>query len=98
MEHIVQFGISIDDAVIKKRIEEQAKTVVINKLKDDMSRKLIDSWGNLTSLSEEIIKRVMDEHKDEIIEKATGLVADSIKRSKKYREALADLVGEIRNE
>lgn len=95
MEHIVQFGISIDDDAIKKSIEASAEKAIIGKIKDDIMYKLINRWGNLTNLSETVIKRIIDEHKDEIIEKASTSVADSMKRSKKYREALSKIVEDI---
>lgn len=95
MEHILQFAIGIDDAGIKKRVEEVAKVKIVKELKDDIKFSIITKWGNLTSLSESIIRQVMDENKDEIIDKASVMIADSIRRSKKYREALSKIVEEV---
>lgn len=33
MEHIIQFGVTVDDDAIRKRIEEQASNTVIKEIK-----------------------------------------------------------------
>ncbi len=95
MEHILQFAINIDDNTIKQNIEAKAEKQVIEQLVKDVKSSIIDKWGSLTFTSENIIRTVMEEHKDEIIKLAADNVAESMKRSKKYREALANIVGEI---
>jgi len=100
MEHILQFGISIDDKAIKDRIEEAA----VNKMADDLSKSVknrlfrTDGWdsGKFTADAEQIIRNVMNEYKDEIISQSVNMVVDTIKHSKKYREALADIVEEMK--
>lgn len=95
MEHILQFAINIDDNTIKQNIEAKAEKQVIEQLVKDVKSSIIDKWGSLTFTSENIIRTVMEEHKDEIIKLAADNVAESMKRSKKYREALANIVEEI---
>ena len=41
MEHIVQFGISIDDDVIKKNIERNVQNQVVNIIKQDCMKELV---------------------------------------------------------
>lgn len=100
MEHILQFAISIDDQGIKDSIEESARNKLSTELKNEVKNKIIrdNGWGSstFTDAGEKIIKDVMEQYKDDIIQKAAELVADAIKKSKKYREALADIVEEMK--
>lgn len=95
MEHILQFAISIDDDTIKKQIEKSATAQVAQSLKNCVYDKIFNKWGSFTEQAEQIIKEVAYGCRDEIIEKAVELVVDSIKRSKKYREALSKIVEEV---
>ena len=36
MEHIIQFGITIDDEVIKQNIENKAREQIINEVKEEI--------------------------------------------------------------
>lgn len=95
MEHILQFGISIDDDAIKKSIEQNATKDITNELKSAIKPAIMNRWGTLTEAGETIFKEFLAEHKDEIIEKAVIDVAQSMRNSKKYREALAKIVEEL---
>lgn len=95
MEHIVQFGISIDDEAIRQSVEQSAKNKVVSELKSEIKSKLITSWGDLSPIAKDIITEVLEDNKDEILQKASAMVADSMKRSKKYREALSKIVEDI---
>lgn len=92
MEHIIQFGIGIDDERIKNSIEESAVREIVKDLKSVI---LIPGYygsnGDLGEKTKEIVKEVVEGHKDEIVERAAQIVAESIKRSKKYREVVANL-------
>ena len=100
MEHILQFAVNIDDDTIKKRVEEAAISKVSNELKQNITNQIFSrSYGNnivgFTNETKEIVKEVIESHKDEIISRAVDLVAESIKNSKKYRDALSSLVEDI---
>lgn len=96
VEHILQFGISIDDESIKRNVEDAA----VEQLAQDLSEQIFvtNRWnGNingLSTLTEDIVKDVFAEHKDEIIRMAAELVADSMKRSKAYKEKLKEITNE----
>ena len=45
MEHIVQFGVTIDDEAIKKRIEESAKKQITDDISKDVKKTIINSYG-----------------------------------------------------
>lgn len=98
MEHILQFAINIDDDTIKKNIEAKAEKQIIDQLAINVKSSIVNKWGSLTSVAETTIRDVMEEHKDEIIKLAADSVAESIKRSKKYREALANIVEEMNDD
>lgn len=92
MEHIVQFGINIDDETIRKVIERRASEDVLDEIKCDIENRVINGYGGLSCIAEDIINKILENRKDEIIEKASVIVADSVKRSKKYRNMLADIM------
>ena len=100
MEHIIQFGITIDDDAIRKHIEEKATKQVVDVISRDLRDKLFSNYGNggFSYGAEDMIGNFLDKYKDEIIENATTQVVDSIKRSKKYKAALAHVAEEMLNE
>ena len=98
MEHIVQFGITIDDDVIKKNIEEKATKQIVGSISQSLKGKLFNCYGGFTYDSQEMFRQFLDKYKDEIIANATAQVVDSIKRSKKYKEALAKVAEEMISE
>ena len=100
MEHIIQFGITIDDDAIKKNIEKNAVDKLVEDLKKEVMKELFtgSSWNReLSYKSKEIIRSTIDEYKDIIIEKVTADLVETMKRSKKYKEALAK-IAEVANE
>lgn len=97
MEHIIQFGITIDDDVIKKHIEEKATKQVVDSISQSIKDRLF-RYNGFSYDAQEMFAELLEKYKDEIIEKATAQVVDSIKRSKKYKEALAKVAEEMINE
>lgn len=93
MEHILQFAINIDDLTIKERIEKTATNKMANELTKDVRDSIFSGWGNsgFSPAAERIIKKVLEDNKEEIIKNASKMVAESIKRSKRYKEALAEI-------
>lgn len=100
MEHVVQFGINIDDAAIAEAVKRDAYKEVVKQLTDEARKALprkyeyggygkgeVD-WRGI--IDEEVAKRVgaiIDERADEIVEMAVKRVYDSITRRKPFREA-----------
>ena len=95
MEHILQFGISIDDDAIRKQIEKSATQTLVTDLKKDVKGKMFNGWGDMTPRLENIVRDVLNDYKEEIIKQSVEQVVDSIKRSKKYREALVDVASQV---
>ena len=95
MEHILQFGISIDDEAIKKNIEKSATDNLANEIIKDVRDALFERWGGgFTETGKSVVREFLKEHEDEILQGAITEVANTMKRSKKYREALAKIVEE----
>lgn len=103
MEHIVQFGINIDDKTIQKKLEESAYDdildVLIDEWKKAMSKKNTWSfnkdeidWQAMTNL---IIHDFCQEHKDEIIAQAAHDLCDSFKRTKAFKEKMIESMEEL---
>ncbi len=98
MEHIVQFAINIDDKAIQNRIEEHAYSDVLDKL----TKNAVDSVFRNTSaysrknmwktMMGDALQSFLEERKDEIIDKAANMLADRFQRTKKYREAMGDVI------
>jgi len=97
MEHIIQFGITIDDDAIKKHIEEKATKQVVDSISQSIKDRLF-RYNGFTYDAQKMFGELLDKYKDEIIANATAQVVDSIKRSKKYKEALAKVAEEMINE
>lgn len=99
MEHIIQFGITIDDDAIKKHIEEKATKQVADSITQSVKDKIFKHYGSgFTYDAQEMFGELLDKYKDEIIANATAQIVDSIKRSKKYKEALAKVAEEMISE
>lgn len=95
MEHIIQFGVTIDDDAIKKNIEKNAVDKLVADIKKEVRDEIFTGSGWNKGLSykvQEIIKEALAEYKDEIIKEATAELVETMKRSKKYKEALAKIV------
>lgn len=100
MEHVVQFGINIDDAAIAEAVKRDAYKEVVKQLTDEAHKalpkkrthgcygKVEVDWRGI--VGEEVEKRVgaiISDKSDEIVEMAVKRVYDSISRRKPFREA-----------
>lgn len=100
MEHIVQFGISIDDEAIEKKVVDIAS----RQLTTDLRSQIFEIGGyyyndknkvqGLSERTEELVKEFLLEHKEEIISRTVENLTESMKRTKVYKEAVKNLKGE----
>jgi len=96
MEHIVQFGITIDDDTIRRHVEAKATDAVVKGLKQSLFRLgYNDKPMGVSDDVEEIIKMFLEEHKQEIIDAAAERLADRLVRTKAVKEAVAKVVKEV---
>ena len=106
MEHIVQFGIGIDDEAIRKIIMEKAEKSILDDMKkqirtdidnqifvidrgwydNDCKRVGLQDWVN------DLVVKLLEDHKTEIIERASEKLADKMSRTKAFKEAMAEKV------
>ena len=96
MEHIVQFGINLDDASIAEAIKRDAYKDVIKQLKDEARRDLpsryyhggdVDWKGMFRESIDEEVAAIVSKKQDEIVEMAVKRVYDSLTRRKSFRDA-----------
>ena len=96
MEHVVQFGINIDDSSVAEAIKRDAYKDVIKQLKEEAHRDLPSKyyhggsvdWNGMfrDSIDKEVAAIVSAKH-DEIVEMAVKSVYNSLTRRKAFREA-----------
>lgn len=104
MEHILQFGINIDDDAIVKAITAKAEKMVIDEIKE-RTRNNIDeaiynrgyyNRGNeLKSWVKEEFINFLEGHKDEIINIASEKLADKLSRTKQVKDVVKNVLEEF---
>lgn len=87
MEHILQFAVSIDDETIKRNVEESAVNQVASELAKQVLTKRAYSTTVLNDVGRELIVAAFATYKEQIIAEAAKLLADSVKRSKAFKDA-----------
>lgn len=102
MEHIVQFGIGIDDDRIVKLVEENASTQIIGELKQQVANRIFSapyygknanpSRDRLSDTSEKIVADFLRENTSAIVERASEILADRMLKSKTVRDKLKESV------
>lgn len=99
MEHVVQFGVSIDDEMIQRQILNSAEKSIVGDLKREIGKHILQKRFSyredleLTSFGEKLVGEWLDEHKDEIIEVAANKITEKVSRTKKFKEAVDGIVG-----
>lgn len=100
MEHIVQFAVGIDDNAIAQRVEESAEKQIIKDIKQDVMNKIFQSYYRnsdatrkdpLSDFSKGLVESFLNEHKDEILDKAAMHLADKLSRTKAAKEKIQAL-------
>ena len=94
MEHIVQFGINIDDGAIKNLITTKAAETIVKEVK--RSLEIDDRYGYRDSVVTKLVNKEVDvflvSHKDEIIKEAGKDLAARLVRTKKVKEMTAQVI------
>lgn len=101
MEHVIQIAVGVDDERIAKICEEAAAKQVIEDIRMAAHGKkyyggINDEPENLKELFKEEIEKCVEENKDKIIQLAVAEVSRGILRTKALKEAVGDLVDEIK--
>lgn len=92
MEHIIQFGVSIDEGKIIDVATGKAAAEIISRLNKEIDE-YTRGWQEtkLERLFREEIKKVIDENKDKIIEDATAKLASNMAKTKAVKEMIAKM-------
>lgn len=102
MTHILQFAVDIDDEKIKSVIIEEAKKKVLATIVSDVEEVLCSelcyiprsgSGKNLKGLRDMVndqVTKIIESHRDKIIELASDKLAERLSRSKKVVDTLAE--------
>lgn len=86
----------------QKIVESGAEKKIVEEIKDMLLQKIYKSrhWGSrkidpnddpLSEWTESIIRDLFNENREEIMDRAAKLVADSVKKSKYYKDGIADI-------
>jgi hypothetical protein len=102
MEHPIQFSIEFDDAILKKRIVDNAERQVLKTITDEVKAELFgcDYYGRprsnyVAEWVHEKVKAFLEENKGEIIDQASKELADRLLRSKNVREAAGEIAKRV---
>lgn len=94
MEHILQFGISIDEEKIVQTAISKASNDICNKIYTMINGYTRGYEPKLDRMFREEIKRVIDEEKEEIVERAVDRLVVNMTKQKAVKEAIAKVVRE----
>lgn len=90
MEHIIQFGITIDDDAIKKNIEANALAAVVDAFVGEMKRNLPKAYyGNNVdwkAVACNCVQDFIERNRDEIMDIAADRLVEKVMRTKAWRE------------
>lgn len=91
MEHIVNFGISLDDSAIERLVVEKATEQVKRELMENISRNMpqkryYDNAVDWPQAAADMLQGWFEENRDELMEMAATKLADKAFRSKAWRE------------
>ena len=91
MEHIVQFGISLDDSAIEKLVVEKATEQVKNEMMENIAMNMPQKpyYGKSVDWSKaaaDMLRVWFDENRDDLLEMAATKLAEKAFRSKAWKE------------
>lgn len=98
MEHIVQFGINLDDEAIKNAVVKKATDAIYKKLEKETLDRLFytNHRGEVTSPTSQFNDRIlewMDNNRDVIIDAIVDRVTERVMHSNKIKAAIVDKLG-----
>ena len=105
MEHIVQFGIGIDDDAIREIVMKKAEKSIVEDLKKDIRSEIIreifvcdSDWYrkerkiDLQDWVKDLVEKTLKDNKDQIIKMASERLADKMLRTKAVKEAMTEKI------
>ena len=105
MEHILQFGINIDDDKIKNTVMAKVDKVVNEIVKGDVVEAITGNRNNgdytysrnLKELINNTMERFCEDNKQAIIDLAADRLAEKLVRTKAVKEATEKVLKELEN-
>lgn len=105
MQHIMQIAFDFDDdkvrGIAEQKVENNMDDIIKGIILDQIAPmkrefhtgKETRDWSKLDKMVKDYVSVLIDDHKDEIIQKAAENLADSYKRTKAWKEK----AGEVTN-
>lgn len=92
MEHVVQFGINIDDDRITQAVVNDATKQIVAELKEQMFTKeyYSNKYHGLSKAACNTIQDWLEDHKDEIINKTVDELVNILKNRKAFKDKLGE--------
>ena len=90
MEHIIQFGVTIDDDKIRSHIEANAMQAVVDQFLNEMKSKLPHHYYgvNWNQVANDAVADFIEKNKDVVLQKLTDALIARVGRTKAYKEAV----------
>ena len=101
MQHIIQFAFDFEDDKVRKGIEKNIENQVISNIQDKIEEGYFKKrWGEnpIDELVSTQVKNIVEEHKDEIIERTASLLCEKLLRKKGVKEQILGIVEENKEE
>lgn len=95
MEHILQFGISIDEQTIVDRAVDKASRAIVESVQKEINNYTRGYESKLETLFRKHVNEVIKAHEDEIIEGAINRLTDNLSKRKVVKEALDNMMSEV---
>lgn len=89
MEHILQFGITIDDDAIRKRVEANAFDCVVAQFVREMKSNLPKRYGGSIDwdrVAWSCVEDFIEQNKEEVMELAAKRLVEKVYRTKAWKE------------
>lgn len=90
MEHIIQFGITIDDDTIRKNVEANALAAVVETFVGEMKRNLPKAYYgdnvDWRAVADDCVQDFIEKNRDEIMDIAADRLVEKVMRTKAWRE------------
>ena len=103
MEHIVQFGVNIDDDAIRRTIENNIQRKVEEQILEDVRTRITgtatySNWSyseRLRNLISDATTKFMEDNKDEIIEETSKKLVERLVKTKAVREMVDNTINSL---
>ncbi len=97
MQHIIQFAFDFEDDKVRKSIEKNIENQIVSNIQKQIEKEYFEKrWGEnpIDILVSTQVKDMVEEHKDEIIERTASLLCERLLRKKGVKEQVLGIVEE----